>query len=370
MKHKAFTLLEILLVIAAIGILVAIVIVAINPQRQLAQVRNSERVSDSNTIQKGITQYLIDEGTFPASINTLADGQIVEICAPTVDEATCISDGLTDISAITPRYLAQIPTDPNASGNSSGYALQKTNDTITIFSLNTELNLIPPSAPKPTISTEGLVGRWQFEEGSGTTAADSGPIGNNGSFTGGNVTWSTNVPPIFEGVKNHSLRLEGDGGRVQVPHHPSLAISNNITLSFWVSMDNAESSYEPILARTNGSTSWPYDFWFSDRRFTYYIEQSSNGGGSVYQSGIPAPLQSNQWHYVTVVRDGNIVRHYLDGEFIDQVPMLGAANTVDRPLWIGTEGDGYGLSGNLHDVRIYNRPLTALEVKTLSLGFE
>jgi|SRR3989344_2722821 len=123
-KLKAgFTLLEILLVVAAIAILAGIVIIAINPIKQLGDTRNAQRKTDVNTILNAVYQYSIDNnGSLPSSMTTTQS----EICKT---GGTCT--GLIDLTVLTTdeKYLVSIPFDPTGSStNGAGYEIKKSSN--------------------------------------------------------------------------------------------------------------------------------------------------------------------------------------------------------------------------------------------------
>jgi prepilin-type N-terminal cleavage/methylation domain-containing protein len=151
-SNKGFTLLEILLVIAAIGILAAIVLVAINPNRQLAQARNAQRRSDVNTILNSIYQNIIDNSSTgaPAILTTITTTRNI-ISTASASCSTPAADGTgTDTPAVStsidlaallsPNYLAAIPRDPQASvTNCTDYVVSRdANNRITVEAPRTE----------------------------------------------------------------------------------------------------------------------------------------------------------------------------------------------------------------------------------------
>ena len=126
-----FTLLEILLVVAALGILAGIVILAINPGKQLADTRNAARKIDVNTIINGIYQYSLDNnGNLPSglAVATCLTVAASEICRSSITPTSSCVD-FVDLSQITvnEKYLVSIPLDPSASSpTGTGYRAVKT----------------------------------------------------------------------------------------------------------------------------------------------------------------------------------------------------------------------------------------------------
>lgn len=111
-RNKGFTLIEILVVIGIIAVLAAIVIVAINPARQFAQARNTQRTSNVSTILNAIGQNLADnKGIFVCDEN--GDGDTTDASDKLPSSATEISDNDYNIyDCIVPTYTSSLPFDP------------------------------------------------------------------------------------------------------------------------------------------------------------------------------------------------------------------------------------------------------------------
>ena len=131
-NKSGFTLLEILLAVAAIGILAGIVIIAINPAKQLGETRDAERSVDVSTILNAVHQYAVDNGgDYPSDISTTAQqiGTASTGCNTSCTAKT-VSVACVDIASdLSPEYIAGLPLDPSiGTAAQTGYYIAETDE--------------------------------------------------------------------------------------------------------------------------------------------------------------------------------------------------------------------------------------------------
>jgi prepilin-type N-terminal cleavage/methylation domain-containing protein len=121
-SKRGFTILEVLLVVAALGILAGLVVVAINPGSQLATTRNAQREVDVHILLNAVHQYATDNaGEFPSGIPLESDCETAsgsEICRP--GAASCSGYVSLAVLTLNERYLVDIPVEPSFATTSNG----------------------------------------------------------------------------------------------------------------------------------------------------------------------------------------------------------------------------------------------------------
>ncbi len=117
-KNQGFTLIELLVVIGIIGILAAIVLVAVNPGRQFAQARDTQRRSDLYALTNAIYQFAAEHnGNLPDTDmdDATSNFPTVITCIGDTDPCFDLADAsdFADTETIVPTYIAGLPTDPS-----------------------------------------------------------------------------------------------------------------------------------------------------------------------------------------------------------------------------------------------------------------
>ncbi len=119
--RQGFTLIELLVVIGIIGILTAIVLIAVNPGRQFAQARDANRKADLLAITNSIYQFAAEHnGNLP---DTNADPNVNSFPSTSTcigSGAGCYNLGAAGVAETTPvgtplvpTYIAGMPKDPS-----------------------------------------------------------------------------------------------------------------------------------------------------------------------------------------------------------------------------------------------------------------
>ncbi|MCX7825374.1 MAG: LamG domain-containing protein [Verrucomicrobiae bacterium] len=225
------------------------------------------------------------------------------------------------------------------------------------------LALAATSSARGAELPKGLVLYLNFNEvdSAGVTADRSGHRLNGRVY---NVKWAT-------GKMGGAYEFTGANSFVTVPNSPFLNVSQG-TFAVWFKTSKSDAVWRRILDKR------------SDRGYAMCIAGESKGGDTKGKLAFIANgryfclsdsvVTDGSWHHAVATCDGVNLKLYVDGALQKQVvPMPGGILPNANDLTVGLnrsnpspQEQGQSFEGMIDEVMIFNRALTAEEIKSLS----
>jgi hypothetical protein len=215
-----------------------------------------------------------------------------------------------------------------------------------------------------TVTLPKPLGNWQFDAGSGTTAADSSGHGYTATLR--------KTPAWIPGVTGDALGFDGVNQYASIAHATALD-AYPLTVSAWFNTSSTSGTQALVNKYTSGSYRGYQVFLNNGSLCAWYVRDYADNVGA---SGCPlktAGYNDGQWHLLTYTVDASGGKLYVDGALKAGRPWTGRAGAVTN-----TDGLNFArypgaaqpyLAASLDEVRLYNSALSASQVAALYASF-
>ena len=199
--------------------------------------------------------------------------------------------------------------------------------------------------------TTGLVSHYKLDETSGTTAYDSAGT-NTGTVTGATFT---------AGKIGNALSFNGTSDYVTVPYNSSLELGNTGSVSLWVKPSVTSPSQTRNLI-TYGGTSYNNGYLLNQHDTILRVYWMFGTAAITVNNAFTA----NVWSHIVLTNNNGALTAYVNG--IQAGSGTSSGTIVNNyATYIGGVPTGWIETGNIDDVRVYNRVLSDAEIKILYL---
>ncbi|MCP4108199.1 MAG: LamG domain-containing protein [Desulfobacteraceae bacterium] len=215
-------------------------------------------------------------------------------------------------------------------------------------------------------TTEGLVAGYEF---SGNANDSSGCGEHNGAVT--NAQLATDR----FGLNNSAYSFDGNGDYIGIPNsdHWKFA-TGDYSIMLWIKPDgNADA--RDVLMKVGSGYDGSFVITIGPNEVTNWssggnkigVHLTIEGAGSSWgeQFGGDVNVANGDWHHVAVVREGNDIKLFIDGN--QNASTTYSHNFTNYPITLGSQQiyNDRAFDGSMDDVFIYNRALNQSQIQNI-----
>jgi hypothetical protein len=213
------------------------------------------------------------------------------------------------------------------------------------------LTLVTFLGVAPAAAQSNPVAAYNFNETTGTSAADVTGNGRTGTVSG--ATWTT------AGRFGGALSFDGVNDRVNIADHALLDLTTGMTLEAWI-YPTSMSGYRTVILKERPS----------ELTYALYASEGLSRPAAWIATGLqvhtpsPSALPLNTWSHLAATFDGSVLRLFVNGSQVSAQTHTGSILVSASPLRIGGNAIwGEYFAGRIDEVRIYARALSATEIQ-------